>query len=133
LIIGHQEKVVEASFVLDLKAFVPAKDHDLAKQFYVDLGFKLNWGNEQVAELEIGAFRFLLQNFHVQQFAENFMMHLMVDDADDWWKRIEDVGLKAKYPGITVKPPTLQPWGLRVLYLTDPSGVLWHIADRRSA
>jgi len=124
---------VEASSVLDLKAFVPAKDHDLARQFYVDLGFKLNWGNEQVAELEIGSFRFLLQNFYVQQHVENFMMHLMVDDADDWWKRIEEAGLEAKYPGITAKPPTMQPWGLRVLYLTDPSGVLWHIADRRIA
>jgi len=27
----------------------------------------------------------------------------------------------------------VQPWGLRVLYLTDPTGVLWHIADRRAA
>jgi len=26
--------------------------------------------------------------------------------------------------------PELQPWGLRVRYLTDPTGVLWHIADR---
>jgi len=25
----------------------------------------------------------------------------------------------------------LQPWGLRVLCLSDPSGVLWHIADDR--
>jgi uncharacterized glyoxalase superfamily protein PhnB len=28
------------------------------------------------------------------------------------------------------KAPKLQPWGLRVLYLSDPTGVLWHIADR---
>lgn len=31
------------------------------------------------------------------------------------------------------KPPALQPWGLRVLYVTDPSGVLWHIADQPNA
>ena len=120
------------SSVLDLKAFVPAKDHALAKQFYVDLGFKLNWDNPQTAELEIGSFRFLLQNYYVQRYAENFMMHLMVEDTDAWWKHIEAVGLKDKYPGITAKPPALQPWGLRVLYLTDPTGVLWHIADRRT-
>lgn len=119
--------------VLDLKTFVPAKDHELAKRFYSDLGFTLNWGNDQVAELEIGAFRFLLQNFYAKEFVENFMMHLQVDDADDWFRHIEAAALKAKYPGITVKPPAMQPWGLRVLYLTDPSGVLWHIADRRSA
>ena len=62
-----------------------------------------------------------------------WIRYAMVDDADAWWKRIEEAGLKPKYPGITAKPPTMQPWGLRVLYLTDPSGVLWHIADRRSA
>lgn len=52
------------------------------------------------------------------------MMHLMVEDADAWWKQIGAVGLIHKYPGITAKPPTVQPWGFRVLYLTDPTGVL---------
>ena len=70
--------------VLDLKAFVPAKDHALAKQFYLDLGFTLNWGNTEAAELQIGDYRFLLQKFHVEQFASNFMMHLMVADAALW-------------------------------------------------
>jgi uncharacterized glyoxalase superfamily protein PhnB len=30
-----------------------------------------------------------------------------------------------------LKKPALQPWGLRVGYLVDPSGVLWHLAERR--
>jgi len=119
--------------VLDLKTFVPAKDHELARRFYTDLGFKLNWGNGQVAEFETGSFRFLLQNYYVEQYAANFMMHLLVDDADAWWKHIQDIGLVAKYPGIKASPPAMQPWGLRVLYLSDPTGVLWHIADRRPA
>ena len=121
------------SAVLDLKVFVPARDHDLAKQFYRDLGFTLNWGDGQTAEFQIGDFRFLLQNFYVEQYAANFMMHLMVDDADAWWRHIQDIGLTTKYPGIMAKPPALQPWGLRVLYLSDSTGVLWHIADRRNA
>jgi len=124
---------VESSSILDLKAFVPAKDYGLAKQFYLDLGFKINWGNEQVTEMEIGSFRFLLQNYFVQALAENFMMHLMVENVDEWWELIERSDLKTKYPDIMIKPPALQPWGLRVLYLSDPSGVLWHIADNRSA
>ena len=121
------------STVVDLKAFVPAKDFDLAKQFYLDLGFTLNFGNEQIAEFQVGEFRFLLQPFYVKEHSANFMMSLSVEDADEWWKHIEDIGLKAKYPGIMAKPPTMQPWGLRVLYLSDPTGVLWHIADRHGA
>jgi uncharacterized glyoxalase superfamily protein PhnB len=25
----------------------------------------------------------------------------------------------------------MQPWGLRVAYLFDPAGLLWHVAQRR--
>ena len=117
--------------VIDLKAFVPAKDPAIARQFYSDLGFKQNWANDEIAEFQIGAFRFLLQNFYVKEHAGNFVMSLLVEDADPWWKHINDINLPEKYPGIMAKPPTMQPWGLRVLYLSDPSGVLWHIADQR--
>jgi uncharacterized glyoxalase superfamily protein PhnB len=116
--------------IIDLKAFVPAKDFALSKRFYLDLGFKENWGYDQAAELQLGGFRFLLQNFYVKAHAENFMMHLMVEDADVWWAHIKATGLIEKYEPYMAKPPELQPWGLRVLYLTDPTGVLWHIADR---
>jgi uncharacterized glyoxalase superfamily protein PhnB len=60
------------------------------------------------------------------------MMSLNVEDADPWWAHIEDIGLVTKYNIGLARPPALQPWGIRVLYLADPSGVLWHIADRRS-
>ncbi len=116
--------------VLDLKAFVPAKDLSLALQFYADLGFTILWQDGEIAGLQIGDFRFLLQKFYVEQHAGNFMMHLMVESTDAWWAHIEQAGIAAKYPGIMCKPPALQPWGLRVLYLSDPTGVLWHIAER---
>jgi hypothetical protein len=132
LIVRHRENGMMRSAVLDLKTFVSAKDHALVKQFYVDLGFKVNWDNPQVAELEIDLFRYLLQNYCVKEYAGNFMMHLMVEDAEAWWKYIEAAGLIDMYPGITAKPPTVQPWGLRVRYLTDPTDVLWHIADNRT-
>ncbi|MBC8028339.1 MAG: glyoxalase [Steroidobacteraceae bacterium] len=116
--------------VLDLKSFVPARDFELSRRFYQDLGIKENWANKDAAELELGGFRFLLQNFYVKQHAENFMMHLMVKDADVWWEHVQATNLAVKYKLYMAKPPMLQPWGLRVLYLSDPSGVLWHIADR---
>jgi hypothetical protein len=116
--------------VQDLRVFVPAESYPLARQFYLDLGFSLVWEGDQFACLQVGEFRFLLQNFYVKELAGNLMMHLMVNDADLWWKHIQDIKLHEKYPDIMCSPPTLQPWGLRVLYLSDPSGVLWHIADK---
>jgi hypothetical protein len=70
------------STVTDLKAFVPAKDSELSRKFYVDLSFTINWSNDQIAELQIGSFPFLLQTFYVAEHAGNFMMSLAVDDAD---------------------------------------------------
>jgi uncharacterized glyoxalase superfamily protein PhnB len=119
--------------VTDLKTFVPAKDAELSKKFYIDLGFTINWSNDQIAELQIGAFRFLLKTFYVAEHAGNFMMSLAVEDADAWWEHIRRQDLPKKYPGIMCKPPELQPWGIRVLYLSDPSGVLWHITDMRQS
>ncbi|HUQ50984.1 MAG TPA: VOC family protein [Gammaproteobacteria bacterium] len=119
--------------VQDLKAFVPARDYTLAKQFYLDLGFTLDWSSDQVAEFSAGSFRFLLQPFYVKEHAENFMMSLNVDDTDRWWEHIERIELVAKYPGIMARAPAMQPWGLRVLYVSDPTGVLWHITERPKA
>src|SRR3954453_7245759 len=70
-----------SSAVTDIKAFVPAKDLERSKAFYSDLGFTINFSNDQIAELQIGSFRFLLQKFYVAEHAGNFMMSLNVDDA----------------------------------------------------
>jgi len=134
---GEDERYLNMPFasptpIIDLKAFVPAKDFALSQQFYADLGFHTKWAEQSAAELRLGDFGFVLQAFYVEQHAGNFMMNLMVENADVWWQHIETVGFRNKYPGIVLKRPELQPWGLRVLYLSDPSGVLWHIADRRS-
>ena len=119
--------------VLDLKAFVPAKDLEISKRFYIELGFQELWGNNEVCELELDGYRFLLQKFFVKEHAHNFMMSLTVEDADSWWEHISTTGLKEQYDLHMAKPPEVQPWGLRVLYLSDPTGVLWHIVDGRKA
>jgi glyoxalase/bleomycin resistance protein/dioxygenase superfamily protein len=115
--------------VTDIKAFVPAKDLNVSKAFYTVLGFTTKWSNDEIAELQIGSFRFLLQKFYVAQHAGNFMMGLNVENLDAWWGYIQQRELAKKYPGIMCKPPEMQPWGIRVLYLSDPTGVLWHISE----
>ena len=117
------------SRIIDMKTFVPARDMALSRAFYTDLGFTINWSNDDIAELQIGSFRFLLQKFYVAEHAGNFMMSLTVENADVWWEHIQQKEFTKKYPGIMCKAPEIQPWGLRVLYLSDPTGVLWHIAE----
>jgi uncharacterized glyoxalase superfamily protein PhnB len=59
------------------------------------------------------------------------MMQLMVDDLEAWWAHIESLDLPSQFEVQPPKPPAMQPWGLRIAYVYDPSGVLWHVAQRR--
>jgi uncharacterized glyoxalase superfamily protein PhnB len=61
------------------------------------------------------------------------MMQLMVDDLDAWWAHLQSLDLPTNFGIKLLRPPALQPWGLRVAYVADPAGVLWHIAERRKS
>ncbi len=120
---------------IELKAFVPAKDFELSKQFYQDLGFTLCWGAEgDLAYFHFGDHTshgkagFLLQRFYVKEFADNLMMHLLVKDVDAWWASIQDKKIIEKY-GVHAEPPENRPWKMRDFVLVDPSSVLWRIAQ----
>jgi uncharacterized glyoxalase superfamily protein PhnB len=113
---------------VEVKAFVPARDFDLSKQFYQDLGFDMAWSSDALAYFCHGDSSFLLQNFYVKEHAENFMMHLLVEDVDAWWQRVQAQGLASKY-GVRAEPPEDRPWGLRDFVLVDPTSVLWRIGQ----
>lgn len=114
--------------VTEIKAFVPSKDFALSKQFYQDMGFTMASEGGGVAYFRCGHASFLLQDYCVDGFAENFMMHLMVENVDAWWQRIEESGVVEKY-ALKIWPIELQSWGMRDFCMTDPSGVLWRIGQ----
>jgi catechol 2,3-dioxygenase-like lactoylglutathione lyase family enzyme len=120
--------VVSELETVEIKAFVPARDFELSKQFYQDLGFELAWSSENMAYLNRGDCSFLLQKFYVQEHADNFMMHLIVTDVDAWWRHVEAKGIASKY-NVKAEPPEDRPWGLRDFILVDPTGVLWRIGQ----
>lgn len=113
---------------IEIKAFVPARDFALSKQFYQDLGFTIAWSSDDLAYLHHGNTSYLLQNFYNQTLAENFMMHLMVVDVEAWWQHVQNQNLVEKYK-IRLVPPQDQPWGMRDFVIIDPSGVLWRIGQ----
>jgi catechol 2,3-dioxygenase-like lactoylglutathione lyase family enzyme len=113
------------------RPFLPAKNFELSKRFYETLGFEKVLDDE-VAIFNAGSGGFILQNYYQKEWAENFMMQLMVDDLDAWWEHITAIDLPGQFGVPPPKAPAMQPWGLRIVYLVDPSGVLWHIAQRRN-
>ena len=114
--------------VTEIKAFVPAKDFEISKQFYKDIGFSMASEGGGVAYFHFEHVSFLLQNFCSEGLAENFMMHMLVSDVDAWWDKINQSEVVSKYE-VKLWPIELQPWKMRDFCVTDPSGVLWRIGQ----
>lgn len=114
-----------------MRPFVPAKDFEKSFRFYSDLGFTATRINPSLASIQLGPFGFLLQKYDAEGFAGHFMMQLTVNDLNSWWKHIESLDLAKTYGVRPPTPPALQPWGLTISYVVDPSGVLWHFAQSK--
>jgi hypothetical protein len=114
----------------DIKVFVPAKDFIKSREFYVVLGWKVNWEHKGLAELELADCRFYLQDFYVKEWAENFMLYVAVDDAQQWYEHVAIALRENVFDGTRVKPPKEESYGAIVTYVWDPSGVLLHLAQK---
>src|SRR5580693_794454 len=97
---------------VEIKAFVPAKDFEISKKFYSDLGFTIAWSSQELAYLHSNNSSFLLQRFYMKEHAECFMMHMLVEDVEAWWRHVESQELANRY-GVRVSPPEDRPWGIR--------------------
>ncbi len=114
--------------ITEIKAFVPAKDFEISKQFYKDLGFTMASEGGGVAYFHFEHVSFLLQDFCAASLAENFMMHILVEDVDAWRDHVLASGVASKY-GVRITEIENQPWRMRDFCLSDPSGVLWRIGQ----
>lgn len=114
--------------ITEIKAFVPAKDFELSKKFYKDIGFTMASEGGGVAYFYRSSASFLLQDYYLAELANNFMMHILVEDVEAWWNHIDESGVVAKY-GAKLSDIEQQPWRMRDFCLTDPSGILWRIGQ----
>ena len=111
------------------RPFLPAKEFETSLHFYKAIGFEAYPLGETLAELRLGTHAFLLQGHYNKEWAENTMMHILVEDVDAWWRHIDSLALSSQFDVSPPAPPRVEPWGLTVAYVFDPSGVLWHFAQ----
>ena len=111
---------------IEIKAFVPARDFPTSLRFYERIGFEIRWASGDLANLRCGDCSFLLQKFYVAEHAGNFMMSLLVQNADDWHRHLKSLGVALEF-GVGIDMPEDRPWGMRDFTLVDPTGVLWRI------
>lgn len=115
--------------ILALRPFVPAQDFAKSQLFYTALGFRKTMEAPKIAVFKMGSFSFILQDFYRQELAENLMLQLMVRDLDAWWRDAAPAQHAATAGAKPPADPAMQDWGMRVGFVFDPSGVLWHVAE----
>jgi catechol 2,3-dioxygenase-like lactoylglutathione lyase family enzyme len=111
-----------------IRPFIGAKDFQLSRDFYKDLGFKEYVLMHHLSYFETDGIGFYLQDAFVKDWADNTMLFLEVDDADRYWKELSVLDLTAKYPGVRLEPVRHNDWG-KECFLHDPSGILWHFGE----
>ena len=115
--------------IREFRPFLPAKDYATSLRFYEALGFETSVIGETMAQLSLGTHTFLLQGYYVKEWADNMMMHVLVEDVQAWWRHIEPLDLAGRFGVKAPMAPRDEPWGLTIAYVFDPSGVLWHFAQ----
>lgn len=117
--------------VSDVKTFVPAKNFQESFDFYTQLGWesKFRADDDGIAILELADCRFYLQNYYQKDWAENFMLHILVEDAQAWYEHARSIVELGGFEAARVQEPQKQEYGAIVTFVHDPSGVLLHFAQ----
>ena len=74
------------------------------------------------------AFGFYLQDAYVQDWIDNSMIFLEVDDVSRFGNELLTLDLTSKYKHVKLTPIRDLDW-CRECFLHDPSGILWHFGE----
>ncbi len=113
-----------------IRPFIGAKDFEVSRSFYCDLGFKENRIAPNMSYLESDGFGFYLQNAFVKDWIENTMVFMEVENVSQFWNELSALGLPSKYPNVKLVPIRELEWG-KECFVHDPSGILWHFGEFR--
>lgn len=115
--------------VLSIEAFVPSgPDFEIAKQFFQELGFTINWDVDGYTGFQHGDCRFILQRYDVPEFAQNLMFSVKIDNVAALRDEVLAKQLPERY-GIRISDIKQEPYG-KEMNLIDMAGVCWHFVEQ---
>jgi catechol 2,3-dioxygenase-like lactoylglutathione lyase family enzyme len=111
-----------------IRPFIGSKDFETSRRFYRELGFEEVTLGNNMSVFKTGELAFYLQDAYVQDWIDNTMLFLEVDDAVRYYNELLTLDLTSKYSGVKLTPVRNEDWG-RECFLHDPSGILWHFGE----
>lgn len=107
-----------------IRPFIPSKDFEVSKAFYKDLGFEITYDSSDLVVLSNKGISFFLQKAFNQEWANNSMVQLFVEDLESFYEAATLLG--DKYKDAKIKPIIKADYGT-TFQIIDPAGVCWHI------
>ncbi len=112
-----------------IRAFIGAKDFEVSRNFYKDLGFEESVISKNMSYFKVTeTLGFYLQDAYVEDWVNNSMLFLEVDNVEQYWNELQSLGLQHKYKDVRLTAIKKDVWG-RECFLHDPSGILWHFGE----
>ncbi len=112
-----------------IRAFIGAFNFDESRQFYRELGFVESPISKDMSYIKVtDQLGFYLQNAYVEDWINNTMIFLEVDDVKRYWNELQELGLHQKYKNVKLTAIREESWG-RECFMHDPAGVLWHFGE----
>jgi hypothetical protein len=111
-----------------IRPFIGAKNFELSRSFYRDLGFEETILGNNMSVFKTGNLSFYLQDAYVKDWIDNTMIFLEVEDVGSYWNKLVVLKLPDKYKEARISPIKVYDWG-KECFVHDPSGILWHIGE----
>ena len=111
-----------------IRPFIGAKDFELSRNFYRELGFQESIVAPNMSYFKTEGVGFYLQDAYVEDWINNLMIFLEVDDVARHRNELLALDLMARYENVKLTPIRVYDWG-RECFMHDPSGVLWHFGE----
>ena len=90
--------------IKSIRPFIGSENFEISRSFYRDLGFEESVLAPNMSYFNNDTFGFYLQDAYVQDWVDNTMIFLEVDNVSAYWNRLTALNLPAKYEGVQVKP-----------------------------
>lgn len=109
-----------------IQPFLPTKDYDISRSFYLEIGFEIIYEDTQLCLFKKDQISFFIQRAYVKDWAENMVIQSYVDHIEDIYHKV--FSMKETFPMIKIKAPFQATYGY-TFHVLDPAGVLWHFTD----
>lgn len=118
-----------SSEIKSIRSFIGAKDYNESQSFYkkwgwstIPIGAKMTYLNLE------GNIGFYLQDYYAKDWVNNSMLFLEVDNLILFQTELLSKKLIESFSSVRISDIKVEDWG-KVLFIHDPSGVLWQIGE----